>query len=94
MYSRGATLDKLTNALEATKADPYFDENFHFVLNRIERAIKKYTPATVDDIEIWINADGNLSVKPTIGGVARKTVFISPATLKKLKDEDDDILFD
>ena len=93
MADRMKMYDKLEVFLESSKADPHFDDYYHFVLNRIMGRFKKYPVSDNCDIDIWTNEEGKIIVQPIIANVKYKPFVISKETVDKLQKEEDDNSF-
>jgi hypothetical protein len=90
MISGNILHEKLTRAGLDVHADPVFNKNNVLIVNHIKALFKKRNKNGADcGVEMWINSDGNLVVEPVIGGIKRKTIIISPATVEKLRGAHD-----
>jgi hypothetical protein len=90
MADRMKMYDILEAFLESSKADPHFDDYYHFVLNRIMQRFKKYPESDDCDIDIWVNEEGKIIVQPIIATVKYKPFVITKETVDKLQREEDD----
>ncbi|MDR0502456.1 MAG: hypothetical protein LBH16_03965 [Treponema sp.] len=89
MADRMKMYEKVEALLETSKADPHFDDYYHFVLNRIMQRFKKYPESDDCDIDIYVNQEGKIIVVPIVDNVRYKDLVISKETVNKLQREED-----